>query len=389
VTAARRQAGPADLRLQAAVFAPVCAAFSNIYVTQPVLPVLQAEFASDLVTVSLTVSMVILGIALANLPFGSLADRVPIQPVVLTGGVVVALAGLVCALTHDLRVLIGARFLQGLFIPALTTTLAAHLARTLPAGRLGVAMGSYISATVLGGLGGRLLGGWLHPPLHWRYAFVSAAALMLTATVFALRWLPRGPAVHRPQAGAVGFLSLLRRWDLLRLYLCAAGSFAVFSSVFNYLPFRLAGPPFALPTEIVTLVYLVYVIGIFMGPTAGRLGNRYGTGNTLLGGVAVLAGSLLLVLVPSTAAVVAGLVGVCTGFFTVHAGAVGALNRKLSQGQGRANALYVLFYYGGGWLGITMAGFAYDQGGWAAVVALALCLLAVPLAAGIGERRPA
>ena len=26
-------------------------------------------------------------------------------------------------------------------------------------------MGSYVSATVLGGLGGRLLGGWIHPPL--------------------------------------------------------------------------------------------------------------------------------------------------------------------------------------------------------------------------------
>ncbi len=374
-------------RLEAVVFALVCAAFTNIYVTQPVLPVLQAEFATDLVTVSLTVSLVILGIALANLPFGSLADRLPIQPIVLTGGAVVTVAGLVCALTHDLRVLIGARFLQGLFIPALTATLAAHLARALPPERLNVVMGSYISATVLGGLGGRLLGGWIHPPLHWRYAFVSAAVFVLVATVSAARWLPRGPVGGRPQAGPVGFLTLLRRWELLRLYLCAAGSFAVFSSVFNYLPFRLGEPPFGFPTQLITLVYLVYVIGIFMGPTAGRLSNRYGTGVTLLGGVAALAASLALLLVPSTTAVVTGLVGVCTGFFTIHAGAVGALNRKLSQGQGRANALYVLFYYGGGWLGITAAGFAYDRGGWSAVIGLALSLLVIPLGAGLGERR--
>ena len=380
-------ADPCHFRLQAVVFALVCAAFTNIYVTQPVLPVLQAEFATDLVTVSLTVSLVILGIALANLPFGSLADRFPIQPIVLIGGAVVAVAGLVCALTHDLRVLIGARFLQGLFIPALTTTLAAHLARTLPPERLNVVMGSYISATVLGGLGGRLLGGWIHPPLHWRYAFVSAAVVVLIATASAARWLPRGPVRGRPQAGPIGFLALLRRWELLRLYLCGAGSFAVFSSVFNYLPFRLGEPPFGLTTQLITLVYLVYVIGIFMGPTAGRLSNRYGTGVTLLGGVAALAASLALLLVPATTAVVAALVGVCTGFFTIHAAAVGALNRKLSQGQGRANALYVLFYYGGGWLGITVAGFAYDQGGWSAVIGLALSLLVIPLGAGLGERR--
>jgi len=58
-------------------------------------------------------------------------------------------------------------------------------------------------------------------------------------------------------------------------------------------------------------------------------------------------------------AVLLGLLGICTGFFTIHASAVGALNRKLSWGQGRANALYVLFYYTGGWLGITGTGFAY------------------------------
>ena len=51
------------------------------------------------------------------------------------------------------------------------------------------------------------------------------------------------------------------------------------------------------------------------------------------------------------------------GFFMVHAAAVGALNKKLASGHGRANALYVLFYYIGGGLGITAAGFAYKQGG--------------------------
>ncbi len=124
-----------------------------------------------------------------------------------------------------------------------------------------------------------------------------------------------------------------------------------------------------------------------MGPTAGRISNRFGSGNTLLGGSVILGGSLVLVLVPSIAAVVLGLFGICTGFFTIHAAAVGSLNRKLSKGQGRANALYVLFYYTGGWLGITGSGFAYRLGGWSAVVYSALLLLIIPLSAGIGERK--
>ncbi|HUL22277.1 MAG TPA: MFS transporter [Thermodesulfobacteriota bacterium] len=417
----RHVSDPSSLRLQIVVFALVSASFTNIYITQPVLPVLRQEFAADMVVVSFTVSAVILGMAMSNLPFGFLVDRLPIHPIILTGGLFVALGGFICAVTKDLWLLIGARFIQGLFIPALTTCLAAYLAKTLPTERVSIVMGSYVSATVLGGMGGRFLGGWIHPPLHWRYAFVSASVLILVTTFSALRGLPR-PRVAAgqreestprllglrawvrsgltlsgvkarlrgrslaPPNGSIGFLELLKRWETLRLYFCAAGSFAIFSSIFNYLPFRLNGPPFHLSTELTTLVYLVYVVGIFMGPTSGRISNRFGTGNTLLGGTVILAGSLALILIPSLVAVLLGLFGVCTGFFTIHASAVGSLNRKLSRGQGRANALYVLFYYTGGWLGITGTGFAYRLGGWSAVVFCALFLLIIPLSAGIGER---
>jgi len=374
-------------RLQFIVFALVSTSFTNIYVTQPVLPVLQSEFSADMVLVSFSVSAVILGIAISNLPFGFLADRFPIHPIIFTGGVLVAVGGLVCAVTKDLWVLIGARFLQGIFIPALTTCLAAYLAKTLPVARINVVMGSYVSATVLGGLCGRLLGGWIHPPLHWRYAFVSTSALTLMATFIAVRGLPRASIETGQQHYSIGFLELIKRWDLLRIYLCATGSFAIFSSVFNYLPYRLTARPFGLSTEMTTLLYLVYVVGIFIGPTVGQISNRFGSGNTLLVGSAVLGGALSLILLPSITAVILGLLGTCAGFFTIHAAAVGSLNRKLSSGQGRANALYVMFYYMGGWLGITGSGFVYKQGGWSALIYISILLLIIPLSVGIGERK--
>ena len=102
-----------------------------------------------------------------------------------------------------------------------------------------------------------------------------------------------------------------------------------------------------------------------------------------------MAGSLALIMLPSIPAVVFGLLTLCAGFFTIHAAAVGSLNRRLSNGQGRANALYVLFYYMGGWLGITSTGFAFKQGGWSAVVYLCAPLLLIPLSAGIGEGKAA
>ncbi len=375
------------LRLELTVFALVAASFANIYITQPILPVLQKEFSTDLVRVSFTVSAVIFGIAISNLPFGFLADRLPIHPIIFIGGVLVAFGGLVCAMSNDLWTLIGARFLQGIFIPALTTCLAAFLAKTLPLARLNVVMGSYVSATVFGGLAGRLLGGWIQPSLNWRYAFVLASVLVLIATFTALRGLPRTSVDAGQHRQSIGFPALIKRWELLRIYFCAAGSFAVFSSVFNYLPFRLEAAPFHFSTAMTTSLYVVYVVGIFMGPTSGKICNRIGCGNTIIGGSVLLGVSLALVLRPSVLAVVAGLIGICTGFFTIHAAAVGCLNRKLFSGQGRANALYVLFYYMGGWLGITGTGLAFKHGGWSTVIYICALLLLVPLSAGFGERK--
>lgn len=371
------------------VFALVSASFTNVYLTQPVLPVLAEEFGAGMVLVSFSVSAVLFGIAIANLPFGLFSDRYPIRPLITVGGAMVATGGLIVALTNSLPLLIAARFLQGLFIPALTTCLAAYLAKSLPVERLNVVMGSYVSATVVGGLGGRLLGGWIHPPLHWRYAFVSAAVFIIVATLIALRCLPAQAARPRTEQAPVSYLEILGRKDLAPVFACAAGGFAVFSTVFNYLPFRLSEPVFGLSTGLITLIYCVYVVGIGIGPVAGRGANRFGSGPVILAGVAILLCSLLLLLVPRLAAVLAGLVGLCAGFFAIHAAAVGTLNRSLASGHGRANALYVLFYYAGGWLGITAAGVAYRYGGWRGAVCLASAFLLAPAIAGLVELRRA
>ena len=380
-----REAGATSL--QARVFLLVAATFSTIYLTQPVLPVLREEFGIDAAKASLTVSAVIFGIALATLPFGRLADRVPARPIILFGGTSASLCGFLCAATDSFPLLVAARFLQGVFVPSPTTCLVVYLVPRLPPDRLNVAMGAYVSATVAGGLGGRLLAGFIHPPLHWRYAFVTASTLLLLATLDAGRWLPRKEKILDAGGEDAGFAALLSRHDLLRIFSVGAASFGAFSSVFNYMPFHLAGPPFRLPTHLITMLYLSYLVGVAIGPLAGRLGNRLGNGIAMAVGGVIFAASVLLSLVPFLAAIAASLAGVCAGFFIVHTAAVGALNRKLAASRGRGNSLYVLFYYLGGTAGITASGIAYRRAGWRGVVVLVVSLLLIPFAAGILEAR--
>ncbi|NTV97438.1 MAG: MFS transporter, partial [Thiobacillus sp.] len=263
----------------------------------------------------------------------------------------------------------------------------AYLANRLPVASLNVVMGAYVSATVVGGLGGRLLGGFLHPPLHWRYAFVSAAALLLATALAAARWLPG--VTERPlhPEGEVGFADLLRSGPVLRLYAVAFGTFWVFSATFNFLPFHLSEPPISASTTLITLLYVTYLIGAVMGPLAGRLANRYGSGRTMVLGALGFGLSLLALAVPSLPVVILALLGSCAGFFTTHAAASGALNSRLTASRGRGNALYILFYYAGGAFGITASGYAWRQGGWPAVLGLNLAVLTIPLAVGLYEQR--
>jgi len=372
--------------LQAVVFSLVVAAISNIYLTQPVLPVLQAEFGVSPSQASYTISAVILGIALANLPFGWLADRVPVRSLILSGGVVVCAAGLCCAAAHSLPLLVVARFLQGLFVPALTTCLAAYLSANLPVERLNVVMGSYVAATTAGGLGSRLLGGML-PPLYWRYAFVSAAALLAGATVIAVWRLPPGRGPDKGRSGGEGFLTLLTHAELRRIFLVAFGGFFVFSSLLNYLPFYLSGAPFHASTRLITLLYLSLLMGILIAPLSGKLSNRIGNGGTMILGSLLFALAIALTLIKSLVTILAALVLVCAGFFSIHAAAAGSLNRKLTSSRGRANSLYILAYYLGGAAGITLSGYAYGLAGWPGVAALGIAVLALPFATGLAERR--
>ena len=61
----------------------------------------------------------------------------------------------------------------------------------------------------------------------------------------------------------------------------------------------------------------------------------------------------------------------------------------MTTSRGRANALYVLFYYAGGYCGITASGYAYRHAGWPAVVTLGLMTLLLPLGIGciVGRTR--
>ena len=349
---------------------------------------LQAQFGISASIASLSVSAVIVGMAVTTLPIGILVDRYPARRLMIVGACATAGAGAICAATPSFAVLVAMRAVQGAFIPALTTCVAAWLSRTLPANALNVAMGTYVSATVAGGLGGRLLAGWAFSPAHWRYAFVTIGTALLVVTLLVAPRLTE--TVRRKTAVAsIPLRRLVVRREQMLAQVAAFGAFGAFSTAFNYFPFYLSRPPWSLSTPTITALYLVYVAGLVMGPFAGRLANRVGNGTVMVAGALVLQLALAATLVAAIAALIASLIGLCLGFFAVHAAAIGALNRSLSGERGKGNALYTLFYYLGGAAGIAAGGIFYAHAGWLGVVGVSLALSLLPLAVGMISARGA
>jgi YNFM family putative membrane transporter len=179
----------------------------------------------------------------------------------------------------------------------------------------------------------------------------------------------------------------MRRPELLRTFLAGFGAMFVFASTFNYLPFYLSAPPFSAGTSRITLLYLTYLVGVVVAPLSGKFSNRFGNGLTMMVGALVFAAALLLSHIPHLSAVCLSLGMVCAGFFSVHAAAVGSMNRKLSASRGRANSLYILWYYLGGSAGITVSGQAFRHWGWPGVTGTGLVMLCALFLVGVAERR--
>ena len=91
-----------------------------MYITQPILPLISREFGVAPATAGLTVSAVVLAIAVASSAYGPLGDALGRKPVIVWSCALLALPPLLCALTPSFGILLLCRTLQGLLIPGVT-----------------------------------------------------------------------------------------------------------------------------------------------------------------------------------------------------------------------------------------------------------------------------
>jgi MFS transporter, YNFM family, putative membrane transport protein len=376
-------------------FAPAFV-FANMYTTQAILPVLSQDFHISAPTAGLSVSLLVLAVAIGSLLYGPLSDVVGRKPVMVVASFLVAIPTLLCAFAPNFTALLIFRTLQGLFMPGLTSVAIAYVNEEFEGRWRGLAMGIYVSGQTLGGLFARVGSAALTDLVNWRIALLAFVLPTLIAALVMWLFLPETygrrrsqSEIHSLQLGKAFLRHTLHdMWQhlhnrrLVGAFIIGFTLFFGFIGVFTYLPFYLSGPHFRLPTISLGLVYLLWITGV-ISPVAGTLAGRIGTRKAIAftGSLAMV--GLLITLLPVLPIVIFGLALLTLGMFSTMPATNLYLGEQATTAKGTAASMYLSLYYFGGSFGAVMPGIALLWAGWHGVVLICLCMMLIALAADV------
>lgn len=356
----------------AVVLAGFCA-FLNLYATQPLLPLLAAHFHAGKVQVSWTLTAANLGVALAAPLAGLVADRWGRRRVIVGSSFLLAAVTLLTATAPSLPVLVGWRFLQGVFTPGVFAATVAYINDEWPPREAGVVVASYVTGTVLGGFASRMIAGVVATHYHWPEAFVALGLLTLGCALALWRGLPAGRGHRAGPAERTWFHAAQAHLRNRKLQAAFAAGFCVLFSLmgtFTWIVFRLAALPFALGETQLASLFAVYLIGAALTPLGGRALARYGHRASIIGATLMGVCGIALTLAPLLWPVALGLALVCTGVFVSQSVASNFLGTATHHDRALAVGIYATFYYLGGGAGAVLPGLLWHLGGWTACAAL-------------------
>jgi len=269
----------------------------NIFI--PSMPGMTRVFGISYGTVQLTLTLYLIGVAVAQLFIGALSDKHGRRPVLLVGMVLFVLGSGICAAAGTIEVLIAGRIIQAVG-GSTGLVLSRAIARDINDHVGATRMVAYITmAMVVAPMLGPAIGGYLEDAFGWWSGFVLVGLLGVAVLLAAIRWLVETHHERRPMPGFSGMLAdyatLMRSPCFVGYALNATFSTGVFFSF-------LAGAPYIMvellgrsPSEYGLYFMLVsggYMLGNF---TAARLSMRVGTDRMVIYGSALaLLGTTLL-----------------------------------------------------------------------------------------------
>ncbi len=340
--------------------------FSALYAPQPLLPLLARQLSIELPAASLLMTVVFVPLSIAPLAYGLLLGTVSPRRMLQVAVPLLALSQIPFLFASSYIVLLGARFVQGLLIPAILTALMTFAAQNR--GELQRAMSVYIASTIVGGFAGRAVSGALASAFSWRAPFLFLLISLAISFVFLLR-LPEPGALKILRPDPRRLLQLLADSRLRVFYVVVFCFFFAFAALMNFLPFRLTALQGTTSELKIGLTYSGYLLGVVTALGSAAICRRLGGElTTIRVGLAIYALALLGFLTGNITVLFGLMFLFCGAMFLVHSTCSAYLNRIGGGDNGMVNGLYVASYYFGGMLGSFLPGLVYRQFGWVVFV---------------------
>lgn len=334
--------------------------FSNLYVTQPLLPEFQLAFNISTLeaNASLAVATLMLGISL--LIYGPLSDAIGrrvIMLVTMSGTLLITLA---LAFVPNYTSLLILRALQGFLLGGLPAVAIAYMGDEFSKKAMALAVGIYISANSLGGISGRLFSGFLADAFNWRASFIGAAVISIICLSFFWWALPKSknfqPQKPSPTRMLNDLFAHLKNPLLLFVYILGGLNFFIFINQYSYVTYLLSADPWLLSSSFLGMLFLTYLTGTWAASMSGRIALVLAQPLCMAMGVGLLMLGSLVMLIPSVWAIIGGLLINSFGFFFCHSNITSWVSRQAQTARASASALYLVFYY----VGASTGGFYLD-----------------------------
>ncbi len=194
---ALRAEKPTSTRLFLAVVA------SSVFVTvltatmiNVLIPLMRAELGASSAQVGWVVTGYSLAYAIGVPLYGRISDFFGVRRVFTVGLLGFAAGGVICALAPSFAILVLGRIVQGVGGAAVPALASVAVAKVLPPGQRGSALGVVASSVGIGAVVGPIVGGAVGQLFGWRALFVGSLVLMLALIPIARRVLPNGGSVE-------------------------------------------------------------------------------------------------------------------------------------------------------------------------------------------------
>lgn len=353
--------------------------FANVYVTQPLLPTLAAEFEISPLKASWSLTVTTLTLGLSLLFFGPLSDALGRTRLMIASMVGVVICGVALSLVTSFEQLFLLRAIQGVCLAGLPAIAIAYMGDEFHQKAVMVAVGLYISGNTIGGIGGRLIGGFVGELLGWKDVFVVMSLMSACCLAVFIYLLPPSHQFSakplRPKGVLLDIVRHLQNPLLLLACLIGGFNFFIFINQYSYATFLLAAAPYHLSASLLGMLFLTYLSGTIGSAISGRLSLKFTQPVVIaMGTICIMIGSLVT-LIPSILAIVVGFLINAFGFFVAHSTASSWVSRHAKNARATASSLYLVFYY----LGASTGGFYlnpfWQYAGWKGIVLGSLCVL--------------